>query len=172
MEIGSIVTLAYNGTLEDGTVFGYATSDDPMRFQTGMDMTIDGFEKAVLTMNEVGEKKIFSVDEYSGYGEYIEGKTAVIPFEQVPKVDIKIGQRIWLANDETEESMLCTVLELSESDVTFDLNHPLAGKTLLFDVELLDIQESPEDFASIVEKNRNNGSQSKVLGGDQGESFR
>ena len=47
MEIGSTVTLIYEGKLEDGTVFGYATKEDPMKFQTGMDMVIDGLEEGI-----------------------------------------------------------------------------------------------------------------------------
>ena len=50
MDLGSTVTLVYTGKLEDGTVFGYATEENPMVFQTGMDMTIDGFEKEILAM--------------------------------------------------------------------------------------------------------------------------
>ncbi len=61
MELGSTVTLAYTGKLDDGTVFGYATKEKPMVFQTGMDMAIDGFEKAIMEMSEVGEKKEFTV---------------------------------------------------------------------------------------------------------------
>ena len=51
MQIGSTVTLTYKGTLEDGSVFGYADADKPMIFQTGMEQAIDGFEKAILEMN-------------------------------------------------------------------------------------------------------------------------
>ena len=53
MDLGSTVTLVYTGKLEDGTVFGYATEENPMVFQTGMDMAIDGFEKEILAMEGV-----------------------------------------------------------------------------------------------------------------------
>ena len=92
MQLGSTVTLVYTGKLDDGTVFGFADADNPMKFQTGMDMTIDGFEKAILEMNEVGEKKSFVVNEYEGYGEYLEDYVAKIPAEQIPRHGHHRGQ--------------------------------------------------------------------------------
>lgn len=172
MQLGSTVTLTYTGKLEDGTVFGFATEDKPMKFQTGMDMTIDGFEKAVLEMNEAGEKKTFVVDEYGAYGEYLEGHVAKIPLEQIPVADVKVGKRIMLASGEDGSPMPATVLEIEEGVVTFDLNHPLAGKSLTFEVELLEVEDAPENFVSAVEKAQHLKEQSKLLGGDQGEDFR
>ena len=83
-----------------GTVFGFATEEKPMKFQTGMDMAIDGFEKAILEMNEAGEKKTFTVDEYGAYGEYLEGHVAKIPLEQIPVNDVKVGKRICVVSVE------------------------------------------------------------------------
>lgn len=172
MELGSTVTLIYTGKLDDGTVFGYADHENPMQFQTGMDMAIDGFEKAVLEMNEVGEKKTFVVGEYEAYGEYLEGHTAVIPLEQIPVNDVQVGKRIWLSSAEDGAPMPATVLEIKEGKVTFDLNHPLAGKSLTFEVEILEIEDAPENFVSAAEKARHMKEQEKMLGGDQGDDFR
>ncbi|MEG0460924.1 MAG: FKBP-type peptidyl-prolyl cis-trans isomerase, partial [Gordonibacter sp.] len=164
--------LAYTGTLEDGTVFGFATKEEPMKFQTGMDMAIDGFENAVLEMNEAGEKKTFVVDEYEAYGEYLESHTAKIPIEQIPVDNIAVGKRIWLSSSEDGAPMPATVLEIEGSVALFDLNHPLAGKNLTFEVELLEVEEAPEDFVSAVEKAKHMKEQAKLLGGDSGEDFR
>lgn len=172
MELGSTVTLAYTGKLDDGTVFGFATEEKPMVFQTGMDMAIDGFEKAVLEMSEVGEKKAFVVDEYEAYGEYLEGHTAKIPLEQIPVDDVKVGKRIWLSSSEDGAPMPATVLEIEDGTVLFDLNHPLAGKNLTFEVEILAIEDAPENFVSAAEKAQHAKEQAKLLGGDQGDDFR
>lgn len=172
MELGSTVTLVYTGKLDDGTVFGYATKEEPMKFQTGMDMAIDGLEKAILEMNEAGEKKTFTVDEYGAYGEYLEGHTAEIPIEQIPVDDIKVGKRIWLSSSEDGAPMPATVMEIKDGVVKFDLNHPLAGKSLTFEVELLEIEAAPENFVSAAEKAAHLKEQSKMLGGDQGDDFR
>lgn len=171
MDLGSTVTLTYKGTLEDGTVFGFADEENPMVFQTGMEMAIDGFEKAILEMNEVGEKKTFTVGQYDAYGEYLDNHTAVIPTYQIPKRDIKVGTRLWMANDEGEPT-LGTVIKIENGNATFDLNHPLAGKDLTFEVEILKIEDAPENFVAMAEKRKHMEEQSKLLGGDQGESYR
>ena len=182
MQLGSTVTLVYTGKLDDGTVFGFATEEKPMKFQTGMDMAIDGFEKAILEMNEAGEKKTFTVDgpvllvqvenEYGAYGEYLEGHVAKIPLEQIPVNDVKVGKRIMLSSSEDGAPMPATVLDITDGLVTFDLNHPLAGKSLTFEVELLEVEDAPEDFVSAAEKAQHLKEQAKLLGGDQGEDFR
>ena len=155
-----------------GTVFGFATEEKPMKFQTGMDMAIEGFEKAILEMNEAGEKKTFTVDEYGAYGEYLEGHVAKIPLEQIPVNDVKVGKRIMLSSSEDGAPMPATVLDITDGLVTFDLNHPLAGKSLTFEVELLEVEDAPEDFVSAAEKAQHLKEQAKLLGGDQGEDFR
>ena len=172
MQLGSTVTLVYTGKLDDGTVFVFATKEKPMKFQTGMDMAIDGFEKAILEMNEAGEKKTFTVDEYGAYGEYLEGHVAKIPLEQIPVNDVKVGKRIMLSSSEDGAPMPATVLDITDGLVTFDLNHPLAGKSLTFEVELLEVEDAPEDFVSAAEKAQHLKEQAKLLGGDQGEDFR
>lgn len=172
MELGSTVTLTYTGKLDDGTVFGFAEQESPMVFQTGMDMAIDGFEKAILEMDAPGEKKTFVVGEYDGYGEYLEDYTTKIPLEQIPVDNIKVGKRIWLSNAEDGAPTPATVLEVEDGVVTFDLNHPLAGKDLTFEVELLEVEDAPENFVSAVEKAQHMKEQSKMLGGDQGDDFR
>lgn len=171
MDLGSTVTLTYKGTLDDGTLFGYADADNPMVFQTGMEMTIEGFEKAILEMNEVGEKKTFTVGQYEAYGEYLDDHTAVIPLHQIPKRDVKVGTRLWMSNDE-DEPTLGTVIEIENGNAKFDLNHPLAGKDLTFEVEILKIEDAPENFVAMAEKRKHMEKQAKLLGADQGESYR
>ena len=172
MEIGSTVTLTYTGTLDDGSTFGFATAENPMKFQTGMDMAIDGFEKAIMEMSEVGEKKEFTVGEYEAYGEYLEDYTQKVPKEQVPRGSVKVGQRVLMASSEDGTPMPVTVIAVENGVVTFDMNHPLAGKSLNFEVEILDIKEPPENFVSAQEKAAHMKEQSKLLGGDQASDYR
>lgn len=173
MEIGSTVTLTYKGTLDDGTEFGYADEQNPMKFQTGMDMAIDGFEEAILEMEGVpGEKKTFTIDQYKAYGEYLDGLTQRVPKEQIPRGNVKVGQRIWMTSSDDGRPMPVTVMEIDGNDVIFDMNHPLAGKDLTFEVEILEVEEPPENFVSAAEKAEHLKQQSKLLGGDQGNDFR
>lgn len=139
MKLGSHVRLLYTGTLEDGTVFGYAKKEGPMEFQTGMDMTIPGFEKEVLEMS-AGEKKTFTVGMYDAYGEYIDDLVEKVPVENIPLRNIEIGQRIMMLDDNGEK-FPAKILDITPKEVTFDLNHPLAGKDLTFEVEILSVEE-------------------------------
>ena len=139
MKLGSTVKLLYTGTLEDGTVFGYAKPEQPMEFQTGMDLTIPGFEKEILTMSE-GEKKTFTLGQYDAYGEYLDDFIEVVPVEQVPLKNLEIGMRVWLTADNGEKVPV-KVLDITSKEVTFDMNHPLAGKSLTFEVEILSVDE-------------------------------
>ena len=77
---GSTVRLVYTGTLDDGTVFGYAKPEAPMEFQTGMDLTIDGFEREISQM-EAGEKKTFTLGIYDAYGEYLDHLVEAVPVD-------------------------------------------------------------------------------------------
>ncbi len=172
MEIGSTVTLTYEGKLEDGTVFGYATKEDPMKFQTGMDMVIDGLEEGIMGMNSVGEKKTIVVDQYKAYGEYLDDFIQKIPLEQIPVGNIRPGKRIWLSNSDDGNPTPATVIKVEDGMAIFDMNHPLAGHELTFEVEILEIEEPPENFVSAREKAEHLKQQSKLLGGDQAASFR
>ncbi len=149
MELGSTVTLLYTGKLEDGTVFGFATEEKPLKFQTGMDMIIDGLEEGIMDMTEVGEKKTIVVSQDRGYGEYLEDNKTEIPLEHIPVSDVKPGKRIWLSNPEDGTQIPATVLDIVDGMAYFDLNHPLAGHELTFDVEILDIEDAPEDFVPV-----------------------
>ena len=149
MELGSTVTLVYTGTLDDGTVFGYAKPEQPMVFQTGMDLTIEGFEKEVMAM-EVGEKKTFTVGMYDAYGEYLDDLLETVPVEHVPLKNVEIGMRVFMAG-ENGEKVPVTVADITGTDITFDMNHPLAGKDLTFEVEVLSVEEPPEGWAPPVQ---------------------
>ncbi len=172
MELGSTVTLTYVGKTDDGEEFGYASKEKPMKFQTGMDMAIDGFEEEILKMNEVGEKRSFTVDQYKAYGEYLDDLVQRIPKEQVPRGNVKVGQRIWMASSENGAPMPVTVMAVEDGVVVFDMNHPLAGQNLNFEVEILDIEEPPENFVAAAEKARHMKEQNKLLGGDQADDYR
>lgn len=144
MKLGSTVRLTYTGTLEDGTVFGYAKPEAPMEFQTGMDLTIDGFEREILTM-EAGEKKKFTLGIYDAYGEYLDHLVEAVPVENVPLKGLEVGMRVNMT-DEGGNKVPVTVKDITAKEVFFDMNHPLAGKELTFEVEILSVEEPPEGW--------------------------
>lgn len=144
MKPGSTVRLIYTGTLEDGTVFGYAKPEEPMEFQTGMDLTIEGFEREVMKM-EVGEKKTFTLGIYDAYGEYLDHLTEAVPVENVPLKGLEVGMRVFMLDDDGNKVPV-TVKDITSREVIFDMNHPLAGKELTFEVEILSVEEPPEGW--------------------------
>lgn len=153
MELGTTVTLTYKGTLEDGTVFGYADAEKPMTFQTGMEQAIDGLENAILEMEGVaGEKRTFTVDKYDAYGEYRDDYIDKIPVEALA-MGVKPGKRIWMWG-ENGEKMPTTVIDVDRDFVTVDMNHPLAGHDLTFEVEIISTEAAPEGFVSEAEKRK------------------
>ena len=83
-----------------------------------------------------------------------------------------MGKRVWLANSEDGAPLPATCIALDKESATFDLNHPLAGKTLTFEVEILDLKDAPDDFISAAEKERAMKEQSKLLGGIQADDYR
>ncbi|MDO4501959.1 MAG: FKBP-type peptidyl-prolyl cis-trans isomerase [Coriobacteriia bacterium] len=168
MKLGSTVTLTYTGTLEDGTVFGVGTPEQPMVFQTGMDMVIAGLEKEILEMNEVGEKRSFKVGMYDAYGEYLEGCLSRVPREAMT-IDAKVGRRVWLAGD-GDERVPTTVVEVTNNEVVLDLNHPLAGKDLFFEVEILAIEEPPENFVPAEVRKKEQERLQRMLGAGGAEA--
>ena len=144
MKLGSTVKLVFKGTTEDGAVFGYATHDAPMEFQTGMDLTIAGFEREILAM-EQGEKKTFTVGMYDAYGERLDDFVQSIPLYNIPLRDLEVGKRVWLTDDDGERVPV-TVMALDSENATFDMNHPLAGHDLTYEVEILEVVEPKGEF--------------------------
>lgn len=141
---GTTVTLTFEGRLEDGTVYDKTTAENPLVFQVGHDMVLDGFEREVREMAE-GEKKTFTIKDWEAFGEYLEDNVEEVPIEVMPNIKgLERGKILWMiADDETKFPV--TVRDITGSAVTLDYNHPMAGKDLTFDVEILKIDESTAD---------------------------
>ena len=141
---GTTVILTFEGRLPDGKVYDKMTSNKPLKFQVGHDMVLDGFEREVREMKK-GEKKTFTIKDYEAFGEYLEDNVDEIPMEAMPNIKgIEIGKIIWMIGED-ENKFPVTVKDITRDAVTLDYNHPLAGKDLTFDVEILEIDESTAD---------------------------
>ena len=138
VESGKTITVNYTGKFEDGTVFDSSLDDgrEPLHTVLGSGNLIPGFEKGLLGMNE-GEKKTLTLDAVEGYGEYLKGLVTVIEKDKVPE-GVKVGQV--LQSEGPRGVMNVTVKEITDKGVKVDANHPLAGKTLIFDLEVLDVK--------------------------------
>lgn len=136
-QIGDTVRIHYTGRLDDGTVFDTSENRDAFRFTLGRGEVIPGFEKAVTGM-EVGEKRTATIPPAEAYGERRDDLIIEVPRDRLPSdLQPEIGQR--LTFHAGNRAVPVVVTELSETTITIDANHPLAGKALTFDIELVQI---------------------------------
>jgi peptidylprolyl isomerase len=138
---GDSVQVHYTGTLDDGTVFGSSVGGEPLTFVIGDGTVIAGFDEAVRGM-EVGEIKTVTIPAAEAYGEYREDLVVVLDREDLEEKlgeDLAVGASVPLRNAATNEVVYFTVVEISDTEVTLDGNHPLAGQDLTFEIELVAI---------------------------------
>lgn len=135
---GNTVHIHYTGKLTDGTVFDTSDGRDPLAFELGSGQVIPGLDKAMRGM-KVGEEKTIEIPKEEAYGEHHpEGVHTVEKSTLPPQLETQPGARLQATGDDGKIVHL-TVIEEDENSVTLDANHPLAGKDLIFDVELVSI---------------------------------
>ncbi len=135
---GDTVKVHYTGKLDDGTVFDSSVEREPLQFTIGEGQIIPGFEEAVIGMNP-GESKTAKISMDKAYGPHRKEMVAVVPREQIP-ADLKpeVGQQLQVRQPDGR-AMIVVITDVSEASVTLDANHPLAGKDLTFDIQLVEI---------------------------------
>ncbi len=133
----STVTVNYTGRLEDGSVFDSSLNEGrtPLTATLGQGQLIKGFEEGLIDM-EVGDKKTVEIDVDMAYGQYNEAMVQDVPKEQVPE-GVVVGSM--LQANTPMGPINFRVLEVNETNVKLDGNHPLAGKKLIFDLEVLEV---------------------------------
>ena len=135
---GDTVNVHYTGRLPDGTIFDTSTSRHPLRFTIGKGQVIAGFEQAVVGM-KTGESKTTTIPVDLAYGPRRDDMIVTIDRSQLPAgLDPKVGQRLELTQAD-DQTVLVTVAAVTDASMTLDANHPLAGKELVFDLELVAI---------------------------------
>ncbi|MFC2122399.1 peptidylprolyl isomerase [Bacteroidota bacterium] len=136
---GDTVKVHYTGTLEDGTAFDTSVEREPLEFTLDQGQLIPGFEQAVIGM-KIGDQKTVNIPADQAYGLIRDDLMIVIERGQLPKdIDPEVGQQLQMTQD-GGEVVIVTVSDVSETTVTIDGNHPLAGKDLTFEIELIEIQ--------------------------------
>lgn len=136
---GDTVRIHYTGTLEDGTTFETSVGGEPLEFTLGEGEVIPGFEKAVNGL-QVGESKTVTIPAEEAYGPHRDDLVIVVEREQLPAdLDPKVDQHLKMERTDgiTVEVI---VTDVSETTITIDTNHLLAGKDLTFEIELVEIK--------------------------------
>ena len=137
VEVNSSVTVNYTGRLADGSVFDSSLTEgrEPLKATLGQGSLIPGFEKGLLGMKE-GDKKVVEIPSDEAYGSTREDLVVEVPKERVPET-VSEGQMLQTMTPQGPMNVI--VKEVKEDVVIIDGNHPLAGKDLIFDLELVSI---------------------------------
>ena len=135
---GDAVEVHYTGKLEDGSVFDTSISRAPLGFTLGDGNMIKGFDTAVHGMS-IGDKKTVTIPAAEAYGERREDMMIDVPVAQVPSdIQPEIGMTLQLQGG-NGQPMPEVVVNIDEEKITLDANHQLAGKDLIFEIELVKI---------------------------------
>ena len=136
---GDKVRVHYTGTLEDGTVFSSTYDEnEPFEFTIGEKSVLSSFADAVIGMNE-GDTKTISVPPEDGYGQHRKEFVYNMERAQAPaNLELEIGKRLQIRL-RTGKTAIVTIRAITEDSVILDANDPLAGKTLKFEIELINV---------------------------------
>ncbi|MEN8256379.1 MAG: peptidylprolyl isomerase [Thermodesulfobacteriota bacterium] len=139
IEAGNQVSVHYTGTFEDGEVFDSSQGREPLSFEVGAGQMIQGFDHAVVGMKE-GESKKITLAPEEAYGPRNEELLVDIPSANFPEdMKLEVGMMLQLTNQQGQP-VPATVAEINDESVKMDVNHPMAGKTLNFDIEIVEVK--------------------------------
>ena len=142
---GMLVSMEYTLKGTDGKVIDSSKGREPLKYVHGQKMMIPGLEKELTGMKVGGEKNV-TVKPENAYGPVNPNAFQEIPKEKIPPNALKVGA-VLQGQDDQGRPMLARVKEIKEKTVVIDLNHPMAGKTLVFNVKIVDIQPAPPPAA-------------------------
>jgi peptidylprolyl isomerase len=142
VENGIFVSVEYKGILENGQVFDTSHGRQPIEIQMGAGQLIKGFENELMGM-ALNEKKVFTLAPEDAYGQRDENQTHSFPISEVPHgMNPRVGMTIGLTTPEGQQ-VPARIVYLDDEKLTLDLNHPLAGKSLTFEIEVVGISTTP-----------------------------
>lgn len=135
---GDTVKVHYTGTLQDGSVFDSSRSREPLEFKIGSGSLIPGFEKAVLGLS-IGESTKVDIPSGEAYGEVRDEMIISVERDKLPAdIDPQVGMQLQVQQP-NGQAMPVVISEVNDTHITIDANHPLAGRDLTFEIELVEV---------------------------------
>lgn len=136
---GDKVKVHYHGKLTTGETFDSSAGREPLEFEVGSGSVIKGFDEGVTGMS-VGEKKTINIPFDEAYGPVNPEMIIDMPKERFPaEMELEVGMPLMMSDGQGHQFQV-TITEIKEVSVMLDANHPLAGKDLIFDLELVEIE--------------------------------
>ena len=146
---GDLIAVNYEGRFEDGEVFDSSSREGhehPLEFTAGIGQVVQGFDKAVLGM-EKGQEKEFTLKPEEAYGEYNPQLQQKVRRDQLPNdQEPEVGMTI-IAKTPDGSQFPIQITAVEKDEITLDMNHPLAGKTLIFKIKILDVNYEKGKYA-------------------------
>lgn len=137
---GDTVQVHYTGTLTDGTIFDSSEGRTPLEFTVGSGQVIKGFDEGVAGMNP-GERKTINILVEDAYGPANEEMIFTLNRSDIPNdIPLEVGLTLNMHEDGNPRPIPVIVRDLTDTNVTLDANHPLAGQDLTFEVELVGVK--------------------------------
>lgn len=142
-KLGDTVKIHFTGKLQDETIIETSKSGDPLEFKIGEGNVISGLEQGVIGM-AAGDKKTIAVSPEDGFGQPQKDLVVDLNKSEFPEdVEFEVGTYLNIESSDGKE-FKAKVVEIKEETVTLDANHPLAGATINYDVELIEIVAYPD----------------------------
>ncbi len=137
---GDTVKVHYHGRFSDGTTFDSSEGRSPLEFEVGSGNVIKGFDEGVVGM-ATGEKKTIHIPAEDAYGPSVPENVIEFPRSQFPPdMQPEVGMQLNLRSQDGQ-NIPVVIVDVKDDVIVLDANHPLAGRDLIFDVEVVDISE-------------------------------
>ena len=150
----------YTGKLEDGSVFDSSEGKEPLQFEVGAQQVIPGFEKAVEGMKK-DEEKEFTLKSEEAYGPVRPEMVQEVPRDKLPEQPEPAVGMMLMMQAPTGQQIPAKITKVEDGKVTIDVNHPLAGKDLVFKVKVVGINDPEEPKADEAKESVANGEEKK-----------
>ena len=144
IEKNKVVSMHYTGKLQDGTVFDSSEGKEPLEFIYGTGMIIPGLEEQLEGLQAGDKKTVDYISADNAYGQRQEEAMQEVPKDQLPQ-DVELQEGMQLAAQGPQGVIPVTLAQIKDESVIVDFNHPLAGKDLSFDVEVVEVRDATQE---------------------------